>query len=55
MLETLTSERAESVRAAVKRVALTQLGAARYVLLARMGQLLPTLGIEAEKVGGRSE
>ena len=35
--------------------ALTQLGAARYVLLARMGQLLPTLGIEAEKVGGRSE
>jgi adhesin transport system outer membrane protein len=35
--------------------ALTQLGAARYVLLARMGQLLPTLGIEPEKVGGRSE
>ncbi|MDB5672132.1 MAG: TolC family protein [Alphaproteobacteria bacterium] len=35
--------------------ALTQLGAARYILLARMGQLLPTLGIEPEKVGGRSE
>jgi adhesin transport system outer membrane protein len=35
--------------------ALTQLGAARYVLLARMGQLLPALGIEPEKVGGRSE
>ena len=35
--------------------ALTQLGAARYMLLARVGQLLPTLGIEPEKVGGRSE
>ena len=30
-------------------------GVTAYILLARMGQLLPTLGIEPEKVGGRSE